>query len=268
MTERKSNRGRRPRNPEDDASGKHPLIKDNPDLFTRYYREQLEMLIDGFQRYREIRLRKQDPGLDLDAALPRHMLLAIADRVGVRKIPSEQDGHEIAAWLYWMELIQVFQRQAEAISHGLTITMTRPGDNEVLGSINAAAADLIRQLLEGDIPEEFLAARRAPGLPSASARQRDALHKISAVARLAADGVIPGLTSRGVLEQAGQALGLTWEGVRKAAQRAGTNRLVDRLRAIVLRLPPAERQIWVTREVERSVQEYLEWDIFRSMLSH
>jgi hypothetical protein len=258
MIERKGNRGRKPRNPETDALGRPLAIEDNPDLFTRDYREQLEILADDFRRHRDVRQGKLDPGPE--EALPRRLLQAIADRVGVRNIPSEKDDHEIAVWLYWMYLIQVLQRQAEVISHGLTITMTRPGDNEMLGSINAAAADLIRQLLEGDIPEEFLAARHAPGPPSSSARQRDALHKISAVARLAADGVIPGLTSRGVLEQAGEALGLTWEGVRKAAQRAGTNRLVDQVRAKVMRLSPAERQAWATQEIERSVYEYKEWD--------
>jgi hypothetical protein len=188
--------------------------------------------------------------------------------VGVRKIPAGKDGHEIAAWLYWTDLIQVLHIQAMASHYGLPITMTRPGDHEALGDITMAAADLIRQLLEGHIPEEFLAAGRAPGRPSAATRQRDALHKIAAVAQLAADGVIPDLTSRGVLEQAGEALGLTWEGVRKAAQRAGTNRLVDWLRLVALRLPPTERRDWATQEVGNWAREYREWDKSHSILSH
>jgi hypothetical protein len=67
-----------------------------------------------------------------------------------------------------------------------------PDDDEALADMNEAAADLVRQLVEGDIPEEFSSARDGRRGPSpAPARQRDALHKIAAAARLAGEGIIP-----------------------------------------------------------------------------
>lgn len=235
-------------------------------LLDLYQLNRLRDLVEDFRRSRKVRCRERDPE---PARLTTPMLRSIADHVGVLTIPSGEDDRETEAWVYWMVLAELLQLQAWAIRHGRPTLTGRRDDDEVLADMNEAAADLVRQLVEGDIPEEFSSARDGRRGPSrAPARRRDALHKIGAAARIAGEGSIPGLTSREVLERTGEALGLSWEGVRKAVKRAGRNREVEGTREEVLRRAPEERAAWIAQQVVKATGEYKEWDMFLPILSH